>query len=206
MSHVAVINPFRLAGSGPPPGPIQDSLTRRSAAVRDSITNLPSIPYWGQFDPLYMISGTPNATTALRFTNITIPQGATILDARLTVWTNLNQSNVSTAWMTVGAEQVDNASQLSSAANHESRKGNLGTTLQWGPHAGLAGSNLPFQSPNLAAIVQQIVNRGGWASGNAIQFFTAANPATTIDYQYRSFWEGLADFYPRLVINFEYTP
>lgn len=201
-----MVNPFRFSGGAPPPGPVQDSLTRRTAAVRDSITNLPSIPYWSEFDPLYMISGTPNATTALRFTDITIPQGATILDARLTVWSNLNQSNNATAWATVGAEQVDNATQLSSAANHESRKGNLGTTLQWGPHAGLGAANLPFQSPNLAAVVQQVVGRPGWASGNAIQFFVAANPLTTVDYQFRSYWEGLADYYPRLVVDYEYTP
>lgn len=186
-----------LHGEEPDPDPDSGSVDLRVTAIRDSISNIPGASYWGQADPLYLIGNSPGMTTALRFNGVTIPQGATITMARVTVWSNLNQSNVADAWATLGAEQVDNASQITSGANHESRKTNLGTTVQWGPHAGLASANLPFQSPSLVSIVQQIVDRGGWDSGNSIQFFAVPNASTTVDYQFRSYWEGLSDYYPR---------
>lgn len=183
------------------------SVDVRVGAVRDSISNLPGIPYWEEYGPLYMLSdpgsAPDNNTTALRFTNITIPQGATITSAKVTVWTNLNQGSNATAWMDIGAEQVDNAAQLSSAANHEARKDNVGTTVQWGPHSGIGSADQPFESPDLSEVVQEIVDRPGWSSGNAIQFFTMANPSITVDYQFRSYYEGVSASYPRLEITWE---
>lgn len=176
----------------------------RTAATRDSITNLPGIPYWEEFGPLYFISNGTGQTTALRFTGLNIPQGATIVDARITLYAAANQSVAATAWVTIGTEQVDNASQLTSAANHESRKGSVGATPQWGPAAAnIQAVNGPFRSPNLAAIVQEIVDRGGWSSGNAIQFFAAPNPSTVVDYQFRAYYEGVAAAYPVFEVVWE---
>lgn len=179
-----------------------DSLDVRVAAVRDSISNVPAVSYWGEYDPLYFIGNSSGMTTALRFTGLGIPQGATIINAYLTVYVadGFDQGVDSTAWVTVGAEQVDNASQLTSASNHESRKTNLGTTVQWGPHGGLA-QRAAFVSPNLATVVQEIVDRSGWSSGNAMQFFMTPNPSTTSDFQFMSYWSGNAAYYPRLEIS-----
>lgn len=192
-----------------PPAAVPTDLeySSRSMGTRDSISSVPASTYWGQVDLLYFIGNSANMTTALRFNNLNIPPGSTINSAYITIYSSVNQSFNSTAWANIGAEQVDNASQLASYADHESRKSNVGTTVQWGPHAGLGAANLPFQSADLATVVQQIINRGGWSAGNSIQFFVSPNPSTTADYQFRSYWSGtqtahLIGFTPILVIDF----
>lgn len=178
------------------------TLDKRVAAIRDSISSVPASSYWGEVDPLYLIGNSAGMTTALRFTALDIPKGSTIVSAQLTVYANLAQSSQSNAWADVGAEQADNASQLSNYANHESRKTNVGDTVQWGPHAGIS-QHAAFTTPDLSDIVQTIIDRSGWASGNALQFFVTPNPDTTIDYQFWSYYEqsGTPSRLPRLEIE-----
>lgn len=185
-----------------PPDYEEVELTFRTVAVRDSISNVPSVSYWGEYDPLYFIGNSTGMTTALRWQLTGVPAGSIINDARITLWAMSAQGDNSDAWATIGAEQVDNASQLTSGANHESRKTNLDETVQYGPHTGLSQYG-EFISPNLKDVVQQVVNRSGWAGGNFIQFFAVPNPSTLSDYQYSSYWNANASYYPRLTLTIE---
>lgn len=188
--------------SVPPPSYEEVELSFRVAAVADSISRVPAFTYWGTVDHLYFIGNSAGMTTALRWQLTGVPSGSIILDARITLWSVLLQGNSANAWTDIGAEQVDNASQLTNYADHGTRQSNIGDTIQYGPHSGIAADS-PFTSPNLADIIQPIIDRGGWAGGNFIQFFSTPNPSTTVDYQYYSYYDGNATYYPRLVLNIE---
>ena len=164
----------------------------------DSITRANT--YWGTTDPLYWISN-QNYNSALRFTGLLIPQGAKVLTATLSVFRRTTMGGMTANdYVEVGVEQIANPAALSSLANHQSRETNIGDTIQWALGSGAAGSE--SVSPNLAAIVQEVVDLPGW-SGN-IMFFNNPNDNPDNDGQsVHSYYSGTAPTYPKLFVEYE---
>ncbi|HFD12261.1 MAG TPA: hypothetical protein ENJ32_07310, partial [Crenotrichaceae bacterium] len=113
-------------------------------------------------------SGT-NQTDGLRFNNITIPQGATILDAYIQFTTKGKSSEATN--LTLEGEATDNAlTFVNNITNNISARPRTTASVSWSPVPwdviGEAGVNQ--STPNLTSIVQEIVNRGGWVSGNSL--------------------------------------
>lgn len=99
----------------------------------------------------------------MRFVNVTIPPGATITAAYLTV--NMVSGDTGTLH-NIYAEDADNPTAVSSAANGNSRVRTTAFTAWDNPRG--AGTGV-MNSPDIASVIQEIVDRAGWASGNAIQ-------------------------------------
>lgn len=98
----------------------------------------------------------------MRFTNITIPAGRTISSATITINVVSGASDdINTA---IYLNDVDSAANFTDEADVTGRV--LTTaTVTWsetGLGIGLA------TSPNFAAALQEVIDRGAWASGNAI--------------------------------------
>lgn len=133
---------------------------------------------------LGVISGTPK-TTGTRFTGVAIPRGATVIGARLQ-FSSYGTSTEPAQFMVVG-QASDHADPFAATtANLTSRPKTAAavnwTVPAWGARY-IAGPN--ERSPDLAAIVQEIVDRPGWSSGNAIALFTAgtgSRSAVSADY------------------------
>lgn len=155
-------------------------------------------------DPIYWIDNTSSTLrAALRFTGISIPQGATITSAAVTVYTNYGTTSVDPSdTVTIALEQVDNAAQCTSGSDAASRLSNLGSTISWAVN-NAGGADTPQTSPDLSSILQTIINRTGWSSGNAIQFFT--HPTTTAangDMAMQSYATGTSTTYARLQVSY----
>jgi hypothetical protein len=185
--------------SGVTPG----SIDVRVAAVRDSITSVSG--YWGEADPLYWTGGA-DYNTALWFDNCAIPVGATITSARLTVYTANNMSGATANdEVTIAAEDVDDPAILSSQSDHDTRKSNTTTATVdwyvWEANGPLTDADQPVQSPDLSTIVQEIVDRAGWASGNAIMFFAQDKGTFDNSLGMRSYYNGVSASYPRLEVS-----
>ncbi len=99
--------------------------------------------------------------TFLRFTDVTIPAGSTISAAKLKV------DFLSGAERTfqINGYDADNVSQPSSASdgNHSNH---TSANASWTVPASAA----VHDSPDIKTIIQEIVDRAGWASGNAMMF------------------------------------
>lgn len=99
-----------------------------------------------------------------RFTGVTIPQGTTILAATLEVVpidaTNDNPN------VDISAEDVDNAVSFVTTADVTSRVRTT-ATVTW------AEDNIPSPdtSPDITAVIQEVIDRAGWVSGNALVVF-----------------------------------
>ena len=98
-----------------------------------------------------------------RFTNVTIPRGATITSAKLT-YTAFN-SNSFNAYAIVKGVAADNFSGFGSS-NRPSQVAKTSHSANWTPSAFTA--NNTYDTPDLKDIIQEIIDRSGWASGQAI--------------------------------------
>jgi MSHA biogenesis protein MshQ len=107
-----------------------------------------------------------NYDASLRFTNVTIPSGATIDSAYLEVVCNLAQAT--TVRTNVFGEDADNPAAPTSSADFLGRTLTTEVVLWSTGNWALDSVN---DSPDLAAVIQEIVDRGGWASGQAMQLF-----------------------------------
>lgn len=185
---------------------VSDSIDLRAGSVADA-AGFKSPSSWYTADPLYWTGSDVNQ--ALRFTSVSIPQGATITSATLTVYTNANMSGASvTDEVRVYGEDVDNAPAISSAADALSRFPTNATTANvdwyvWEANGPLTNADQPVISPSISTIVQEIVNRPGWVSGNSMMFFVD-DLGTGIALAMRSYFNGTAGTYPRLQVGFEY--
>lgn len=125
---------------------------------------------------------TPDREIALLFRNINIPPGAVITSARVGMTIDIDGNNVthggfneitSDTNVTITAEASDSAAPF--AATVGQIAGRVRTTQQhtWLGVPGL-GQGERAVSTNLAGVIQEVVSRPGWVSGNNIALFLLA--------------------------------
>ena len=109
----------------------------------------------------------------LRFQNIWIPQGSTITEATIQFKVDETSSNDTT--LELYGELVPHARTFSTTDYDITDRPATQAGVDWEPPAwdtvGEAGQDQ--RTPNLALIVQEIVNQSGWVSGNAVAIIVA---------------------------------
>jgi hypothetical protein len=116
---------------------------------------------------LELVVTAAQSDAGMRFTGVTIPQGAAIVNA----WViSVDETGSTPTSVNVQGEAADNALTFTSAANDVGSRPRTVVSVNWMPEAwtviGQAGP--AQQTPNLAAVIQEIVSRPGWVSGNAL--------------------------------------
>jgi hypothetical protein len=130
------------------------------------------------------ISGTSIALqddriAGFRFDGVEIPQGATIASAwiQFTSASTIVSGGTAAAVVDIYGENADDAAAFTTGAADISSRTQTTASVEWsfpqssGASAwtiGYRGANQ--RTPDLATIVQEIVDRAGWASGNAMAF------------------------------------
>lgn len=108
-------------------------------------------------------------TVGLRFTGVTIPKGWTIASAHLTfraISADTNNSNSQVTSLTIKGEKVANALTFTSTPFNVTDRILTTASANWTPGTWLTGTD--YDSVSLIDIIQEIVNQGTWASGNAL--------------------------------------
>lgn len=110
-------------------------------------------------------------SSGFRFQAVPIPQGATILSATLELcgYSNLSTTVVRTR---IRGEDVDDAAAFSNQANWDTRfPGNVtAAQVDWDGIGAWAADSW-YTSPDISAVIQEIVDRGGWVTGNDLVIF-----------------------------------
>ena len=114
--------------------------------------------------------------------NLDVPQGASINSANIVFHSDEAQTGTSPSLL-IGAEDTDNAAVFTTTANNVDDRwdGTTNTvtlaTVAWSSIPGWsAGEEGPdTTTPDLTSIVQEIVDRPGWISGNGIVFIIKDN-------------------------------
>ena len=111
----------------------------------------------------------PSQTNGVRFSAVSIPNGAMILAARI-IFTARNSDSSSTA-LTFFGHLNPNAATFSTSCGScydVSGRAKTSTSVTWNPTTW--STNNEYPSDDLSGIVQEIVSQAGWASGNAMAF------------------------------------
>lgn len=119
-------------------------------------------------------SSSSGATTVgLRYTDITIPAGATITEAYITFIPKGSRSTAAT--FTFRGQGTSDTGTFSAVTNDLSRRPLTSASVMWNAPAWTASTTFPGdgsgRSANLKNIAQEVVDRSGWTSGNAMTFF-----------------------------------
>lgn len=148
------------------------------------------------------IGGSPeNFRTGVNFADVNIPNGATITSAFMIFYSKYNYPGPTPSEyaMTLHGNDVDNASTPPDANTAE----NLTLTtasVNWS-----LDENDPWYkdrqvvTADITTIVQEIVDRGGWASGNNMQILWKA----TVETEERALYSAEGGYRPQLHIRWE---
>jgi len=109
-----------------------------------------------------------NLTAGLRFRNINLPKGATIDSAYIQVWSHEGKNDTDVARITITGDATDNAQTFTEDALITARPRTTASLL-WEVATEWELWEM-YQTPDMKAIVQEIVNRNGWQPGNAMAF------------------------------------
>ena len=138
----------------------------------------------------------------VRFNNISIPQGATITNAYLTFTSDTpdsGNSNSGTTNLLISGQASDSPSSFSATTNDISNRATTTANVNWSPSAWTLGNQ--YNSPGINSVVQELIDRSGWSSGNSMVFIVTGTgsrvahsydgvpsqaPVLHIDYQYIS--------------------
>lgn len=135
----------------------------------------------------------------IRFQNIIIPQGATITNAYIEFETD-EVTTVSTT-LTFYGEDTDNAPVFNSTASNISSRTQTTASVDWSTIPAWNTLNEKHQSPDLSSVVQEIVDRGGWASGNSMVFIVDGSGERVAES-----YDGESTAAPLLHVEYSETP
>ena len=103
----------------------------------------------------------------LRFTGVTIPRGATILDAYVQ-FQAAKTTSVATN-LTITGHDADNAQEFTLTKFDVTSRPRTSASVAWEPPAWTKGDELAAQrTTELSPIIQEVIGRSGWAHGNAL--------------------------------------
>ena len=151
-------------------------------------------------DPGIWGSAAPRQVVGMRFANITIPKGATITNAYIQ-FTAKDKKRTNPTSLTLRAQASDSAAVFSTTAFNVSSRPLTIASVSWSPVVwsvvGEASTNQ--RTPNLASVIQEVVNRSGWISGNSIAVIVKGSG-------HRTAWayDGSTSRAPLLRIEFAY--
>ena len=116
-----------------------------------------------------------NQTIGLRFQNLNVPQGAVILSAEM-IFTSRGVSTATVPFNIKGISE-DNVTQFSNTANDITDRTTTNASVPWDAEPWNTGATA-FSTSDITPIVQEIVNRGGWAIGNTMGFIIEPGGST----------------------------
>lgn len=120
-------------------------------------------------------------TVGLRFAGLSIPKGATIQSAYIQFQCRVQTTGA--ASLTIEGQAADNPGTFTKTTNNISSRPRTSANVGWVPApwgtVGAQGSDQ--QTPGLTSVMQEIVNRAGWASGNSMVFIITGTGVRTAE-------------------------
>ncbi len=122
-----------------------------------------------------------NEIVGLRFTNMTIPQGSTINSAYVQFYSDdVAPGTNATRTFLIQGQAGDNAATFTTATTNISSRSLTATSVGWPTSQwSAAAQGIEQRTPNIAAVVQEIVNRPNWQSGNSLALIVGTLPRAT---------------------------
>jgi len=154
-------------------------------------------------------TGNDPQMVGIRFTNVALPQGSLVQNAYIQFTVDATNKNNDPCVVTIKGEASDTPSLFNSAVNYGISSRNKTTdSVVWNVSgsswSSVGSAGVDQRTPNLKPIVETVLNRSGWQSGNPIAFFMSGTGTREVE----SF-DGDAPRAPLLVIEYlggDYVP
>lgn len=134
-----------------------------------------------------------NTWVGLRFPDLQIPQGATITDARLDF--TASRATDTTGSITLHGEASADSAPYDTVYNNVSARSRTSNPITWNLPAWLENGN--YESPDIAALIQPVVDQTSWCGGNALGLIFQGSG----QHYFSSFDNGAANA-PSLTVSF----
>ena len=113
----------------------------------------------------------------VRFPGVVLPRGATILQASIEFTGRGVTPEPST--LVIECEATDNAASFAATPNDISARVRTRTGMPWTVPS--VSNETVLTSPDVAAMLQEVVDRNGWTSGNALGFLLSGSGERRVD-------------------------
>lgn len=144
--------------------------------------------------------------SGIRFRNVTVPNGATIISATLRLKASLDAALDDVAVYVYGEKSATPA-VFSTYADFIGRPLTSGMfAVDWSPVEHFTQGSY-YDSPDLSQIIQEIVNLAGWASGNNLALLIFDNGSTVAPsaQRYAGSYDDATYGPPQLLITYQYS-
>jgi len=148
--------------------PLLTTEIRVAAPSDDAEENASGTVFTGSSDLELIFDGGSDQTVGMRFVGVDVPKDANISGAWIQFQVDETPSGTTT--LTLRGEAADDAATFTTAPGDLSTRPVTAAFVPWSPPAwGTVGeADLDQRTPDIAPLIQTIVERDGWASGNAL--------------------------------------
>lgn len=145
--------------------------------------------------------GTVGNGGGFRFRTVDIPAGATILSAYVTFESG-GASSGKPCILLIQGEAADDAAVFSTYADYAARTRTTNFAV-WEIES-FSGAGVAYDTPNIAKVIQEIVGRSGWASGNDIAVFIEDTGSAAGVFRLVRSWDHGSAVEPTLHVTYTY--
>ncbi|MEC8787130.1 MAG: VWA domain-containing protein, partial [Pseudomonadota bacterium] len=112
---------------------------------------------------LVLSSGIQTVTSGLRFTELNIPQGATIVNASIRFTSE--KFNVAGTSLVISAEASASSTAFASSSNNLSARTKTAANVEWATDNSFPASGEVITTPDISAVIQEVVDLSAWCGG-----------------------------------------
>lgn len=115
-------------------------------------------------------------TVGIRFAHVPIPQGATLISANIQ-FTTREVNSAACPPLLIQCQAADHAAAFVGTGLNISSRARAAASVSWTPPAWsvLNENGAAQKTPNLAAMINEVISRPGWSENNALAFFITGN-------------------------------
>lgn len=150
-----------------------------------------------------LTKGTDTVLTGLRYRGLRIPRGAVITSARVRFTSRI--LNTSDATLSFKAETVGDATTFASAENDISNRSTTSAEVIWNNDNNFPLSGESVLSPDISAVLQEVINRADWCGGNSLNLIIEGTSVSASSGRNSSSLESGDGLTPQLIITYDET-
>ena len=143
---------------------------------------------------LELIEDARDQEVGIRFNNINIPKGSIIQSAKLTFIIDEQKTEITD--LNLHGHDVDNSQGFSSDDHNITSRVKTSNSVSW-DSLPILGVGESLESPDISAIIQEIINREGWSPGNSLSIIITGSGKRTVES-----YEGDSQKAPLLTISY----
>jgi hypothetical protein len=186
------INTPTPTGTAPSSGSIEVSVGQSSDDAEEAVSTGSVVL---SSSDLELVRDRTQQTVGIRFAGVAIPAGALITDAYIEFTADGTTSEATS--LTFYGQAADNAPTFTSSNRNISGRTKTSASVAWNSVGAWSTVGEKHQTPDLSPIVQEVVDRGRWSSGNAMVFVITGSGRRTAES-----YNGSPSQAPRLHVSY----